>query len=341
VINAEPRVLIRADGSHALGMGHIYRTLNLADALCSWAKVSFLTREDVVAAAKLSEKYPTETARDDDEEYAIIRAARPDVIIVDKLNTDATYMKKLKNLSRVLVSFDDCGKGVYETDLAFNVLYHCDTPHKTNSKTRFFTEPSYAIINPRFSEAHRRKTREPLRILVTLGGADTLGLTPGVIETLDSLPEEFVITAVIGPAFKHYTELEKAIAGCTRRVDVRFNVSDMWNVMGESDLAISAGGNTLFELAATGTPAVVLCEELFEVETADRMMKSGTCENLGYSKQVDSERLRQTTQRMINDQDKRKKMGLAGKKLIDGHGPERVSEIIRNRISERNKLLSA
>jgi hypothetical protein len=34
-------------------------------------------------------------------------------------------------------------------------------------------------------------------------------------------------------------------------------------------------------------------------------------------------------------------MGMAGKKLIDGHGPERVSEIIRNRIRERNKLLPA
>ena len=330
---AKPKILIRADGSHALGMGHIYRTLNLADVLSSWAKVSFLTRGDEIAAAKLAEKYPTETARSDDEEYALIRVAHPDAIIVDKLNTNAVYMKKLKTLSRALISFDDCGEGVHEADIAFNVLYHCDKPHKASS-TRFFTESSYAIINPDFSETHRTKRTGPLRVLMTMGGADTLGLTPGVIETLDSLPEKFAITAVIGPAFRHYPELEKAVAVCTRKVDVRINVSDMWNVMAESDLAISAGGNTLFELAATGTPAVVLCEELFEVETADRMMKAGICENLGYSKRVDEERLRKTVQRMIADPDRLKTMSLAGRRLVDGLGSERVSEIIRNTLNE-------
>jgi UDP-2,4-diacetamido-2,4,6-trideoxy-beta-L-altropyranose hydrolase len=326
------RVVIRADGSHALGMGHIYRTLNLADAMSSWAKVSFVTRGDSIAAIKLAEKYPTKTTKNDDEEYTLLKAIHPDVVIVDKLNTDGAYMRRLKTTNRVLVSFDDCGEGVNQADIAFNVLYQCEK--KKQGSTIVFTEPSYAIINPHFSETRKKERIGAIRILVTLGGADTLGLTQTVIETLDSLSEEFTITTVIGPAFKHYKEIDKAVTACIHKIDVRLNISDMWNVMAESDLAISAGGNTLFELAATGTPAIVLCEELFELETADRMMEAGTCENLGYSKPLDEKRLKLTAQKMINDPDKRKSMGLAGKRLVDGLGSNRVSEIIRKKLVE-------
>jgi len=320
----KPSVLIRADGSHALGMGHIYRTLNLADALTFWAKVRFITRGHEIAHAKLASRYQTDIARNDDEEHEKICVLRPDVIIVDKLDNSARYMRKIKNQCRVLVSFDDCGEGGKEADIVFNVLYHC----RKMGSTRVYSDPSYAIINPRFSKINRVKQKFPQRILVTLGGADTLGLTPMVIEILDSLSEEFEIIAVIGPAFKHHTELEKAVARCLHKIDVRFNVPDMWNVMVEVDLAISAGGNTLFELAATGTPAIVLCEEQFEVETADRMMKAGTCENLGYSKPLDEERLRLTTRRMIKNAEKRREMSEMGKRLVDGRGSERISGII-------------
>ena len=324
----KPSVLIRADGSHALGMGHIYRALNLADALTSWAKVRFITRGDEIAYVKLAERYPTDITRNDDEDYEKICASPLDAIVVDKLNNNASYMRRLKSQCRVLVSFDDCGEGVKEADIAFNVLYHCEKTVKTGS-TRVYNEPSYAIINPQFSETRRVKQKTLFKILVTLGGADTLGLTPGVIETLDALSEEFQMTAVIGPAFKHHSELEKAVARCKHKIDVRFNVPDMWNAMTEANLAISAGGNTLFELAATGTPAIVLCEELFEVETADRMMKEGTCENLGYSKPFDEQRLRQTTLNMIKDSKRRQKMSEVGRRLVDGRGSERVSIIIR------------
>lgn len=331
--NTRPMVMIRADGSHALGMGHVYRSLNLAEALSTWADVHYLTMGDEVATVKMSEKYPTITVADREEEFLALEETHNTAIVVDRLNTEATYMRRLKSLCDALVSFDDCGEGVYESDLAFNVLYHCSP--KPGRNTIFYTDPSYAIINPRFSGVRRRKIHGMHRVLVTLGGADTLGLTPDVIRTLDSMPEKFDVTTVIGPAFKHYRELEVATRRCRKRVDVKHNVTEMWQVMADSDIAVSAGGNTLFELAATGTPAIVLCEEFFEIETADRLEACGTCVNLGYAKSYNGLRLAKVVRELLVDGERRGRMSAAGRKLLDGRGAERVSEIIKTLVEKR------
>ncbi len=318
------------DGSSTRGMGHVYRGLNLADTLSLWADVHFLTMGDEVATVKMLGKYPTRVVNGLEGEFSVLEETHNAAIIVDRLNTEATYMKRLKGLCDLLVSFDDCGDGVYESDLAFNVLYHC--PPRKEKNTIFYSDPSYAIINPRFSTVKKRESHGLTRVLVTLGGADTLGLTPKVIRTLDSMPEKFEMTVVIGPAFKHFAELDEASRGSMKRVEIKHNVTNMWEVMSDSDFAVSAGGNTLFELAATGTPAVVLCEELFEVETADRLKAFGTCLNLGYAKKYDGVGLAKTVREILLDEKKRERMGEFGRKLVDGRGAERASEIIRKQV---------
>ncbi len=146
------------------------------------------------------------------------------------------------------------------------------------------------------------------------------------------MPDRFDMTTVIGPAFKHYVDLERTVGKIKKNIEINFNVTNMWEIMAKSDLSISAGGNTLFELAATGTPAVVICEELFEVETANRLQAFDTCVNLGYSRKVHRKKLRRAVSGLINDKEKRRGMSIAGRKLVDGRGSERVSKLIQEAI---------
>jgi spore coat polysaccharide biosynthesis predicted glycosyltransferase SpsG len=328
----KPLVVICGDGSNARGMGHIYRMLNLADALNTWAEVRFLTRGDEIAYKKLSERYPTTLTGNNEGDYKTLNANRPAVIIIDRLDTETQNMRKLSSLCETLVTFDDCGEGAYEADLTINVLYNRIKP---KGHTKFYTDPSYAIINKRFAEVKRQDSKDTSRILVTMGGADTLGHTPNVIKVLDEIPERFDIIAAIGPAFKHYNELEEATTKCRKPLDLRFNITDMWNLMAWADIAISAGGNTLFELASTGTPTIAICEETFEVETADRMQSFGTCISLGYQKKVDENQLNLSINKLLEDPSKRAEMSNIGRKLVDGRGSERASNLIQETLLKK------
>jgi spore coat polysaccharide biosynthesis predicted glycosyltransferase SpsG len=102
----------------------------------------------------------------------------------------------------------------------------------------------------------------------------------------------------------------------------------MCALMQQSDMAVTAGGNTMFELACVGVPAIVLCGEEFEVETARQMEEYGAVENLGFGGIVSPDRLYERVRLLMPDKNRRTIMSRIGQKLVDGRGAERVVKLM-------------
>ena len=86
-----------------------------------------------------------------------------------------------------------------------------------------------------------------------------------------------------------------------------------------------AGGVTLHEAMAVGTPAFVINQVSHQVEKADRAEKQGAAMNLGMAESWDKNRLPVILE---SSPDILKKMSQAGKSLIDGKGLKRVADAI-------------
>jgi spore coat polysaccharide biosynthesis predicted glycosyltransferase SpsG len=95
------------------------------------------------------------------------------------------------------------------------------------------------------------------------------------------------------------------------------------------DMAISAGGMTLLELAKCGIPCLVLGSEKQEAETAIFMEKLGFGLNLGFSKKFPKKQLIDNTNYLIENYSLRKSMNKIGIKLVDGKGAKRIAKIIK------------
>ena len=52
------------------------------------------------------------------------------------------------------------------------------------------------------------------------------------------------------------------------------------------DLALTAGGITLLELACVGVPCLIICGKKFEIETANLLEKNNFGINLGFGKNL-------------------------------------------------------
>ena len=100
--------------------------------------------------------------------------------------------------------------------------------------------------------------------------------------------------------------------------------------MKKSDIAVTAGGNTLLELAFLGIPSLIVCAEKFEVETAKLMQKSGFGKNLGFGRDVSKNKISSNLNRLIKNFELRQKMNICGPKIIDGNGVSRIIDIIEN-----------
>lgn len=325
-------ILFRTDGSHAQGMGDVCGSLALAHAFrSSGIDVLFLINGDAEAMALIREdgfhlEIVDAGEGADTRELALIQQYRPDAIVVNRLNNPAGYLQSLKTLSRMLVVLDDNGPEARVADVNINVLYHLDGA---------VSDPRYIALREEFQHYHRQERAIPeviSSILVTQGGSDTYGFTPMIVTALKSIPGNFLVTVVTGWAFRHFAHLEAALQG-DQRFRVVHGTKDMAGLMTTSDLAITGGGNTMFELACVGTPAIVVCAEEFEVETARRLAAEAAVINLGFGGRLGTDTLARAARDLMDAPQMRRHMSTRGKELVDGQGSQRIAQLVREKLT--------
>jgi UDP-2,4-diacetamido-2,4,6-trideoxy-beta-L-altropyranose hydrolase len=309
-------------------MGDLWGSIALADECKKHSdEILFVISGGDEAIAVLRERgYQYRTVESDLREQEVLRAFHPDTVLVNKLNNPPTYIKALKELTDLVVTIDDAGEGAQSASLKINVLYH--TPGAV-------TDPQYATMRDEFREIHKQmKTirSEVRELLITQGGSDTYGFTPRILRALEQMDNGPHCTVVVGPAFLHEAELRETVGASKLDLTVVRDARNMAKLMWNADLAITAGGLTMFELACAGTPSLVVCAEPFEVETAARLEKAGAVVNLGFGEGLDYARLPVSVDSLGRDVEIRDKMSRCGKQLVDGKGCERIVGMIRERV---------
>jgi spore coat polysaccharide biosynthesis predicted glycosyltransferase SpsG len=170
----------------------------------------------------------------------------------------------------------------------------------------------YALLRPAFRDLPRRDVTACVQcVLVTLGGSNPGNLTGALVaQVLESLPST-IVEVVAGPLFRGQLPDDP-------RVLVHRAPRDMVKLMLRADLAIAAGGQTTYELAACGVPALALC--VAENQRA----------NLAALAMVPT--LRITTEAALAgdvralaaDRETRQAFAAAGQELVDGYGATRA-----------------
>lgn len=255
-----------------------------------------------------------------------LKSKKSDIAILNQMNTPMSEALILRKNVKLLVTVEDTGKAAAIADMRFNVLY----PAKKSFIDFNFMPLSDVFQKKRMKQRIIRKHVK--NIIIMQGGSDTRGFIPRILKALYGIPTAVQINVIIGPGFKNEIELKKALDQAPRVYNIIRGENDLSDLMLNADMAVSAGGNTLFELACLGVPAVVVCAEPFEAITANRMQKHGFGVNLGFKKDPAKGQILSAVNVMRLDYFMRKKMNSIGKKMIDGHGAERIITEILNRV---------
>jgi spore coat polysaccharide biosynthesis predicted glycosyltransferase SpsG len=267
-------------------------------------------------------------ARSLTEERTLLQDVQPDVVMVSKLKNPPEYIGLLKQYAALVVTLDDAGEGGRQADLNLNILYRGGGE---------MLDLHYLALRPEFQKLHAqaRATTETVdELLITQGGSDTYGFTPKIVRALEACTHRPHCTVVVGPTFGHYHDLDEAVGASTLNLTVVRNARNMAELMWKADLAITAGGITMVELACVGTPSLAICGDWFEVETAARLEKAGAVLNLGFGGNLDYTRLPASVDALAEDAEMRSTMSRCGQQLVDGKGCERIVRLIRERVLE-------
>jgi len=161
-----------------------------------------------------------------------------------------------------------------------------------------------------------------------MGGSDPQGMTIKVMKALEMLKEDFKVVVVLGAGFQHKAELDNLLSGCKHHFDLQEDVTNMAELMSQSDLALVSFGVTAYELAAMGVPAVHLCLTEDHAEAASAFAKAGVAINIGVFNEMSEAKLARKIQGLLLNRTMSLNIIHQTRKLHLGRGTESIATII-------------
>lgn len=336
------RVLFRADAGPRLGLGHLQRSLALGEALKSLGAESIFLGQDDPAGREYTARHgfhmqplgdiPTWTPEDAETTIKAAAQNRCKAVVVDYHAAGTSYLALLRDAGLYVVARDDLASYSIPCQMLLNG--NADAPglpyRSSTEDTVFLLGPRYMVLRDQFLDPPTRTASPEVRnLLVMLGGANGPGLMHPILELLLKLPGNFTITAVVGPFFQGADEIRGLAATAGDRVRVLYSPHSVRDLMLEADLAVTAAGQTLYELACAGCPAVA-------IETASNqnghlrvLAEAGVVVEAGDACRDDlTAILRDLLPPLMSDRDRRQRMAAAGQRMVDGRGAGRVAEAI-------------
>jgi spore coat polysaccharide biosynthesis predicted glycosyltransferase SpsG len=337
----QPRVLFRVDGSAAMGMGHVYRSLAIADALreSSRADIAFLMTADhekgLVTVSRYG--YPVRVVGDGrvDTYLDHIRDFAPAILINDLPVLEDRYLRALSYLGTTTVNLVDTLDDLETTERYAQVIVSVMNEDRETPEG-FYGGPAYAILRSHFAGREKEVRAEPRMVLLSFGGSDPQGLTLKAARALAGLPPEVELLAVAGPAFSYRREFEALAAALPRRVPLIHEAGGhIADLMQEADVVVCSGGMSVYEIAALGTPGIVIAQNAREDGRMRAFARRGTVEYLGLGTEVDADTLGGAVIALLRDASRRREMSARGRELVDGQGALRAAELVLDAVRQQ------
>lgn len=272
--------------SHQRGLGHLFRGMVMIRALQRHdVPCTVFINNDLRAHEILKQHGIAFHLADYDDlasnwEALAISGLGIRIWINDRLDTDLRHAQHVKDSGIPLVTFDDCGSGAVLADLHIAALAHDATT--VLAGRRVLKGCAYLVLNEEIAQYKRLRSKAN-RILVTMGGSDTYGVTIKVVNILKALGKK--ATVVIGPSFTHKKQLEEV--SDDGLIEIIENVPSLIQLFYGYDLAVTGGGITPYEANASGLPCIVVASEIFEIPNARFLEYAGGSVFAGFHEYLD------------------------------------------------------
>ena len=235
------KVLIRVDESKAIGLGHVYRGICLANRLSVMHKVRFvIDKRCKVGVMKLRESgyHPLEVS-DELGVIHVIEDFKPDIVINDVLDTSEGYIRSLKRTGVFIVNFEDFGPGASLANVLINALYE----HSSPPENQFFGY-RYEMLRDEFLICPKKKVVDEVsKVLITFGGTDPNDLTRRSLEAIVAVGRKDIsYDVVIGPGYEGIAALEARAATIREMgfiLQVHQDVRNMARMIFGSDIVVT------------------------------------------------------------------------------------------------------
>lgn len=358
------KVAIRADASLQMGSGHVMRCLTLANYLKKkyGAEVVFIcrtlngnmnayiaevqgftvyrlyepsgTKPFGHSATPHAEWLEVSISDDCSETLSVLQEiGNINWLVVDHYALDSDWEKPMRpHVGRIMV-IDDLADRQHDCDLLLDQnLYQ----NMTNRYDGLVPEecvnmlgPQYALLRPEFyAFRNAKQPRDGVirRILIFFGGSDPSNETLKAINAMNLLDmPDIDVDVVVGEVNIRKAEIKEL---CASRLCTTFHcqVDNMAELMMNADLAIGAGGSSLWERCCLGLPSIVATIATNQISIAQQAAECKAVYYMGEASMTTSTDLAQSVKLFMDNTELLRMISRNGMSLVDGNGLLKVTE---------------
>jgi len=265
------------------------------------------------------------------EDYLNNYINKNDYCIVDSYLASKNFYTIISDKSNKALFIDDNARIKYPKGIIVNPSLSIEgLNYPLNDESHYLLGAPYIILRTPFVNIDRDDANKDVKeVLITMGGSDLRDLTPKILNRICRKHPEIKFSVVIGNAF-HNVDIIESIK--LNNIELYYNIDAdlMKSLMLRTDFAITAAGQTIYELLATRTPFIPIKIIANQVNNINGLKKINPEQIvIDYDDSLLMEKLEYEFILML-DLDKRTAFTLKYHKSVDGYGSKRII----------NKLLS-
>lgn len=332
----------RVDGNSQIGTGHLMRCLSIAKKMKRDADGIVFFTADLVNKNLIEEngffcRILDSHYKELEQEISFL----PDMLvkehietlIVDSYFVTQTYLESLQKITKV-VYIDDLHEMIYPCDMLINYTIFADSidyPKLYGKRnTRLLLGCKYAPLRDEFEEELKKEIRDKVEnILVLSGGTDQYHFILNFVEKIaSSMRYNKIHFHIVCGRYNMDKEALEKIAKEHQNISIYENLTKLRSFMVDADIAISAGGTTLYELAACGTVTIGYSLADNQLENLDFFAKKECLISVGDIREAFPEKFLLEKLDELSDKKKRTELSFKMRQLVDGKGCKRLAEEI-------------
>lgn len=329
-------IFIRTDMNEKIATGHVMRCLSIADALKEQGEeVHFLLADEQAQNLIQSRGYESIVLHtvwnDMDSEIPVLLAAidryKITRILIDSYQVTLKYLTEIKKMVQIMY-IDDLKLFCYPVDVVVCYANYWSRfySRQNDPSTIFLLGTKYVPLRKVFWDCERKKiTKGAGRLLLLSGGSDPYDFLEQTLMLLDLRVFQH-IDVICGRYYPNYEELcgkyEK-----NSKISIHKSIPDIEKYMKNADMAVSAGGTTLYELCACGTPTISYSFADNQLDNVKQFASDGL---IDYAGDLRYENVPKKVMKLIEQYQKnlelRKQRSQEMQKLVDGKGAIRLAQ---------------
>lgn len=327
-------IVFRVDGNSTIGMGHVMRCLSLADELRNRDYHIFFVVSDNYVTGLIQKRgydiYSLNSCWSDysdkvDELINFVIEKKASWLITDSYFAKESYFKSVRGFQLAWITENHPDLTGIKVDLFINYNIYMNNYQGTYPLKNYCLGSKYALLRKEFKGV---SSKHGENILILTGGSDSLNIATlianALVKNVGYTNKIIVVSSSLNPNLKKLMSLSEQIT-------VLIDVEDMADIMMNTRVAISAGGSTLYELAACGVPTITYSftdNQIENVMTFSKMDIMPYAGDFRLDKDAVLERIVNHANRYCGDNKIRLNVSDKMKNVCDGFGASRVADII-------------